>query len=355
MGYNSRILALILAGIIALLTSGFLYLSDGATVKHLIIVAGMSFASAFIFSYLIFEFLIFREVNEMRNMLNKIKRNERIIVRENTHKGSNPIRNLNQEIYDLAYGKQLEIEELKEAEEYRREFLANVSHELKTPIFSAQGFIQTLLDGAMQDEEVQNKFLKKSAKSLDRLSVLVQDLLTISQLESGSITMQKEFFDISRMVDDIFEQLEGKAAKKNCTLIRLPEESKLIETYGDAQRIGQVITNLVENGIKYGNDEGKVRLILEELENVVQVTIADDGPGIDPEKLPRIFERFFRVDKHRSRESGGTGLGLSIVKHIIDSHDAEIKVESEVGEGTIFTFILPHASDVKFSETEMNT
>ena len=199
MGFSSRLFALILSSVIAFFTTGFLYITNSSTIIGIIVVCGVSFGVSFIFIYLTFEFFIFKEVNDLYEVLEKIKKSEKISRKSKARPSSNPIKKINDEIYNLNLLKQTEIDELKQMEEYRREFLANVSHELKTPIFSAQGFIQTLLDGAMYDEEVLGKFLKKSSKSLDSLSVLVEDLLTISQLESGEITMQMDIFDIKKI------------------------------------------------------------------------------------------------------------------------------------------------------------
>ncbi len=344
MNFNSKIFAIVLASAISILTTSFLYITDGSTLTARIVTFGISFGASFIFIYLTFEFLIFKEINDLYSALDKMRKNEKVHVRKPLGSQTNPIKKLNREIFDLAFTKQKEIDDLKKMEEYRREFLANVSHELKTPIFSAQGFIHTLIDGALKDKDVRKKFLKKASKSLDALSVLVQDLITISQLEAGQITMQQEYFDLQRMTVDIFEQLEAKAHKKEMKLVLSETKENPVETYGDPERIRQVLTNLIDNAIKYGNEQGQITVDIEEHEEHVKVSIADDGPGISEDKLPRIFERFYRVDKHRSRESGGTGLGLSIVKHIIESHDTSISVESSLDNGTKFTFNLPHLS-----------
>ena len=343
MGYNSRFFALILASVIAFFTTGFLYITDKDAIIAMVVVASVSFGISFIFIYLAFEFLIFKEVNDLHEMMLKLRNNELIKrLPPNRRKTSNPIKKLNQEFHNITFNKQLEIDELKRMEEYRREFLANVSHELKTPIFSAQGFIQTLIDGAIKDKEVRNKFLKKASKSLDSLNVLVQDLLTISQLESGEIIMHKDYFDIQRMTRDIFELLDRKTKRRNYQLKINATSDAPIEVYGDPQRIEQVMTNLIDNAIKYGKENGSVTVSFKSTEKETTVRISDDGPGIEAAKVERIFERFYRVDKHRSREFGGTGLGLSIVKHIIESHDSSIKVSSELEKGTTFEFSLPN-------------
>lgn len=219
-------------------------------------------------------------------------------------------------------------------ETFRREFLADVSHDLKTPIFAAQGFIHTLLDGAIEDPEVSHKFLKKAAKSLDGLEVLVKDILILTQVESGDIRMHFEPIDLKEVVEEVFEQLESKAKKRDIRLYIKTKDPLLVNA--DRLRISQVLTNLVSNGITYGKPGGKVTVTIKGTE----VKVADNGIGISEEHLPRVFERFYRVDKSRSRAVGGTGLGLAIVKHILNAHDASIDVISKLGEGTTFTFTL---------------
>ena len=346
MTYNSRFFALLLAAVISLSTTFFLYVADNeVSWKNLFVVFAIAFSSGFIFIYLMLEYLIFRQVNKLQRVIERMKSNQQLERRDQRppHALANPFKKLNKEIYDYSRKKQSEINELKRMEEYRREFLANVSHELKTPVFAAQGFIQTLLDGAITDKEVRKRFLKKSSKSLDNLSALVQDLITISQLESGEITMQKEYFDLRRLAEEVFEQMEPRAEKREFNLkLDTDSSQKVIEVFADPYRIQQVLINLVDNAIKYGGEKGTVKLSFKQDKKAVLINVSDNGPGIEPEKLPRLFERFYRVDKHRSRETGGTGLGLSIVKHILESHNTEITVTSKLGKGTTFTFALPN-------------
>jgi two-component system phosphate regulon sensor histidine kinase PhoR len=250
---------------------------------------------------------------------------------------------VSQEITAYATRKQHEIDELRKLETFRREFIADVSHELKTPIFAAQGFVLTLLDGAVEDENVRYKFLKKAAKSLEGLNLLVQDLLVLSQLESGDLTMKLDIFDIQDLVKDIFEQLEEKAQKKNITMSIRNINSKGIYVNADPIRMMQVMTNLILNGIKYGNDDGFVAVEFKEDEkdnNKVVIIVEDNGIGIPKEHVKRIFDRFYRVEKSRSKKQGGTGLGLAIVKHILEKHNSKAQVNSIVDKGSVFTFKL---------------
>ena len=212
---------------------------------------------------------------------------------------------------------------------------------LKTPIFAAQGFVHTLLDGAVKDKSVRTKFLKKAARSLDGLDVLVQDLVTLSQMEIGEIRMHFEYFDIYQLVEDVVEQFESKFQRKEISFSIQPEEKQQILVYADPQRIFQVLLNLTSNAINYTDDGGDVEIKLDLKKNEVNVSVIDSGIGIPKEDMERVFQRFYRVDKSRSRKQGGTGLGLAIVKHIIELHQSKIVVNSKVGKGSTFSFKLP--------------
>lgn len=235
---------------------------------------------------------------------------------------------------------QQEIQKLRDLEVYRREFLAEVSHELKTPIFAIQGFIHTLMDGAIYDETVRIKFLKKAMKNSDRLSTLVEDLLIITQAESGEMEIRMRKFGIYDLATEVLENLEYKFTKKGRNISHQIIANGLEEVLvmADRERIQQVLTNLVDNAIKYGHVEGKVVIELARKGPKVWITVIDNGPGIAPEHLDKIFRRFYRVDKSRSREKGGTGLGLSICKHLLEAHGETIHVASDLGVGTRFSF-----------------
>ncbi|MCC6816294.1 MAG: sensor histidine kinase [Saprospiraceae bacterium] len=226
-------------------------------------------------------------------------------------------------------------------EEYRREYIGNVSHELKTPIFNIQGFIQSLLEGGLKDNEVNMKFLQKALSNADRLQSIVEDLETISQLESGK--SEKEFvaFDLAQLCIDVLDDLNRVAKEKSIKLVFRSEEEPSRKVIGDQAMIRIALTNLVQNAIKYGIAEGYVKIRIYEADDKMLVEIADNGMGIPEESLPKVFDRFYRVDKGRSREMGGSGLGLSIVKHIIEYHDQTIQVRSNKSEGSVFSFTLP--------------
>jgi two-component system phosphate regulon sensor histidine kinase PhoR len=233
-----------------------------------------------------------------------------------------------------------EIRELKERESYRREFIGNVSHELKTPIFSAQGFAETLLDGAIDDEEVNRTFLKKILHNVTRLENLARDLSAITKIETGEMEMSQEPFDVADIFQEVRDSLELKAEKNDVTL-RTDRAEEAVSAYGDRDRIRRVLVNLADNAIKYNEAGGTVTLRARRAGDDVELSVADDGIGIPDEHLSRLTERFYRVDKSRSRNQGGTGLGLAIVKHILAAHDRTLQVESTPGEGSTFRFTLP--------------
>lgn len=251
---------------------------------------------------------------------------------------------LTSEIERYAQDKKLEIETLKVREEYRKEFLGNVSHELKTPLFTVQGYLLTLIDGAIKDKKVRKKYLKRANKGVERLIYIVKDLDMITKLEAGDLRLNIEQFNILEIIQNVFDLLEMKAAKKNITLTFDMQYQNPIYVNADMERIQQVITNLLVNSIKYGDEMGTTEVSVENLiKNKVIVRITDNGEGITKQNLPRIFERFYRVDKSGSRKEGGSGLGLSIVKHIIEAHNEKIYVESEYGIGSEFSFTLEKA------------
>ena len=244
-----------------------------------------------------------------------------------------------------------EINILKDQENYRREFLGNISHELKTPLFTIQGYILTLVEGgALKDKKVREKYLRRAAKGVDRIISIVKDLDLITQFESGIKTVDKSEFNIYELIVNVFDLLEFESEKNNISLKLENIKDPLIYVNADQERILQVLTNLIVNSIKYGSNHGYTEVKVEDYnKEKVIVRVIDNGEGIEQEHLPRLFERFYRIDKNRSRKKGGSGLGLSIVKHIIEAHQEEIFVESKIGEGTEFSFTLekPKTSSTK--------
>ena len=234
-----------------------------------------------------------------------------------------------------------EINILKDQENYRREFLGNVSHELKTPLFTIQGYILTLIEGALKDKKVRGKYLRRSAKGVDRLISIVKDLDLITQFESGIKTVDKTDFNIYELIENVYELMEFESEKNNTKLLVNNENNTPVIVNADKERILQVLTNLIVNSIKYGKESGYTEVKVDEYDKYrIIVRVKDNGEGIEDEHLPRLFERFYRIDKNRSRKKGGSGLGLSIVKHIIEAHQEQIFVKSKIGQGTEFSFTL---------------
>jgi two-component system phosphate regulon sensor histidine kinase PhoR len=250
---------------------------------------------------------------------------------------------VNDEVSRWATRKQDEIQKLKELERYRKEFVGNVSHELKTPIFNIQGYILTLLDGGIDDPRINQLYLQRTVKSIDRMISIVEDLESINKLESGELKLRKENFNLIKLVEDVFEIELLMAHERKISLEFSTRIDKPVKVNADKKRIMEVISNLVINSIKYGKKGGYVKVGFFDLDDHIVVEVSDNGIGVDKEHLPRIFERFYRVDKHRSREQGGTGLGLAIVKHIIEAHEQTINVKSHPEMGTTFTFTLQKA------------
>ncbi len=232
-----------------------------------------------------------------------------------------------------------EISKLKGQEEFRREFLGNLAHELKTPIFSIQGYLLTLLDGGLEDEKVNRQFLERASKATDRMVSIVEDLDQITKIEVDDLKMDYQNFDILELIEDVAETMEIQAEEKEIKL-KFFKEYPPTMVYADRPKISQVLTNLISNSISYGEIKGETLFRIYELDNIITVEVADNGPGIQENELPRLFERFYRVEKSRNRHEGGSGLGLAIVKHIMESHGQNINVRSTIGVGSTFAFTL---------------
>jgi two-component system, OmpR family, phosphate regulon sensor histidine kinase PhoR len=340
---SSRGLSLILAISIAVLILGILSLLEESTPTLLFVAFSLSFSVSYILINITLEFLIFKEIGQIYQVLEKIQKKDFTDFGTKTPKPSiYPLRKINKSINAYVQAKNKEIEALQKNAEFRREFIADISHELKTPLFAAQGYIHTLLDGAIEDEEVRYKFLNKAGKSLNSLENLVQDILTLNQMESGVIKFNKEVFDLKQLIEEVIEELEHKATKRNIALKFIYPEETSCQTFADKEKIFRVCQNLVSNALKYTQEGGEVVIQLSSTKNKHTVEVKDNGMGIPAEDLKRIFERFYRVEKSRSREKGGTGLGLAIVKHILEGHQSKISVSSIVGEGSNFSFSLPN-------------
>ncbi|MFD0977541.1 sensor histidine kinase [Salinimicrobium gaetbulicola] len=306
----------------------------------LILVYGLS---CLIFSFLIIqyrvEFFIYKKIKKIYENVSLLSTSS-LDPEEMT---LTDIATLSKEVEKFAEGKKLEIEALQMRDSYRKEFMGNISHELKTPLFTVQGYIETLLDGAMKDKKVRKKYLNRASKGVERLIYIVKDLDMITKLETGELGLNKENFDIVEVIQNVFDLLEMKAAKKNINL-EFGTPYKPVMVFADKEKIQQVLTNLIVNSIKYGKNDGTTEVLIENLsKNKVIIRVSDNGEGIQPVHIPRLFERFYRVDKSGSRKEGGSGLGLSIVKHLIEAHKERIFVESTFGMGSEFSFTLKKA------------
>ncbi len=324
---------------VALLTSAFLYYAFEFSWWTVLIFA----ASIYLFSFVVIQYRVERFIyRRVKNIYDDLT----LLESASLTKGpiTTDMRTLTQEIDKFARDKKIEIETLKGREKYRKEFLGNVSHELKTPLFTVQSYILTLLDGAMNEKNIREKYLQRASKGVERLSYIVKDLDMITKLEVGDLSLNMEVFDIVALVKNVFEMFEMRIAKKKQTLTFDTEYSTPILVRADKERIQQVLSNLIVNSLKYGSEKGTTEVSIENLiKNKVIVRITDNGEGIEKIHLSRLFERFYRVDKSGSRKEGGSGLGLSIVKHIIEAHDEKIYVESEFGVGSEFSFTLEKA------------
>lgn len=299
----------------------------------------------FIIQYYTIIFILRKYINEKIEPIYKIIRDKP--VPENLKavawaQNGNIIGDVHREVEEWAKNQAQEITRLKDLERYRKEFVGNVSHELKTPIFNIQGYILTLLEGGLDDPKINKLYLKRTENSIDRMISIVEDLESITKLESGELKLRMENFDLVKLVDDVFE-MELMMANERKIKLLIDRPARAVMVRADKKRIMEAMTNLVANAIKYGKKNGFVKVSFYDLKDTLMVEVMDNGIGVEKNDLPRIFERFYRADKSRSREQGGTGLGLSIVKHIIEAHKQTINVKSVVDEGTTFTFTLEKA------------
>lgn len=289
-----------------------------------------------LFSYGILYFFVFRPLRRVISLVESQRSKEgaqRVVLET-----SDEFLRLSDALNTIFEAFRSDISRMKKLERVRTEFLGNVSHELRTPIFSTQGLLETLLGGAIDDKKVNTDFVQKALNNTERLNTLLGELIDISRIESGEMKLRFRFFDIVPLLQDIVDQMRTLAQQRKIVLTLHGDVSKPIDVYGDKERLQQVIVNLTDNAVKYSEPGDTITVRFVENKDRVEISVQDTGIGIAPQHLPRIFERFYRVDRDRSREMGGTGLGLAIVKHIVEAHDAEINVRSDVGVGSTFTF-----------------
>lgn len=292
--------------------------------------------SGFLISYGILYFFIHRPLRLIQRVIDAQK-DKSSVHRVNLHT-SDELRRMSDSFNTMLDSFRADIVQLEKLERVRSEFLGNVSHELRTPLFTTQGLIETLLHGAVDDKKVNRDFLQKALNNIERLNILLEELIDISRIESGEMKLRLRFFDLIPLLADAVHVEHDYAEQQQVTLILSGDMNKSLEVFGDRERLRQVLVNLIENAIKYSESNDKITVKFLEQNDKVEITVEDTGIGIAPQHLPRIFERFYRVAKDRSRDVGGSGLGLAIVKHIIEAHNSTINVESTVGVGTKFTF-----------------
>lgn len=298
------------------------------------------FVSTIVTLYYFYYIEIAAKINSLADKIKNRFLTKEIPRQRNQLEEIDSISELDEQVDLLITSREKELEQIRNLDSYRKEYLGNVSHEMKTPVFNIQGYVDTLLNGGLEDPNINREYLSRAEKSIDRLINIIDDLETITQLETGDLHLEFETFDIAALAKEIYASLEMAASKKHIQLELAKKYDKPILVKADKFRIRQVLVNLITNSIKYGKEKGTTLLSFNFLNDDVVIKVSDDGPGIDSKHLPRIFERFYRVDKGRSREQGGTGLGLAIVKHIIDAHQRSIMAESSLGNGTTFTFSL---------------
>lgn len=332
------IISLIISFISAILVILSLFLEIKYPLVMIILSTLLTFIIVFLMVYYAVNNFIFEKINPIYKTISNIP-----ITKDELKKkleGKDVIQEVNRMVINYAQNHSKEIKKLRRMEKYRKEFLGNVSHELKTPIFNIQGYILTLLDGGLEDPEINREYLERTEKSINRMVSIIEDLESITKLETGELELELSDFDIVQLVKDVFELQDTISNKFNIDLDFDRNYDKPIMVNGDKKRITEVLNNLIVNSIFYGNKGGKTTVSFAEMGENILVDVTDNGIGLEESEIPRIFERFYRTDKSRSRDRGGTGLGLSIVKHIIEAHNQTITVRSEPGTGSSFSFTL---------------
>lgn len=334
-----RVLSLFIAIIVSLLTGlGFLFITGITPSRQMLMLFAFTlfvFTITYLCSHILINLFVSKRIKPLYKALYGVDKVSADLLDQ-----KNFLQRLEYDLRVWAEAKTDEIDRLKQMERYRKEFLGNVSHELKTPIFNIQGYVLTLLDGGLEDPSINRRYLERTEKSINRLIGIVEDLELITKLEAGELQLNMERFNIINLIEETFEALEQRAKQKKINLKFDKEYAKPILVYADKKRISQVLYNLIINSIFYGKENGTTTVSVTDIGTRIQVEVNDNGIGIDPKDLPRIFERFYRVDKSRSRDQGGTGLGLAIVKHIIEGHKQVVGVRSSLNKGTTFSFTL---------------
>ena len=333
-------ISFLVAVVVAVVLFSVQYLFYEVRIVPIVITIPFSFLASYIGFRIAVEKFIYRKIKLIYKTIHKLKKSKE---KDSLNLSTDVLSQVQSEVEDWDQLNKKEIERLRGLESYRREFVGNVAHELKTPIFNIQGYILTLLEGALDDPEINQKYLEKANKSVDRMIALIDDLDEITRLESGSIKMSVSKFNIVELTKDVVNALEMKSEEKGIELNIIDKTMKPVFVNADKDRINQVLVNLLVNSIRYGKENGETQIRFHDMHDNILVEVSDDGVGIAEEHLPRLFERFYRTDKGRARDAGGTGLGLSIVKHIIEAHNQTINVRSMVDVGSTFSFTLEKA------------
>ncbi len=310
--------------------------------------------SYFVFYYLI-EKYVYSKIKVIYKMIHSLKLGKDLKDVLGEYASPDSINDVEQEVREWAREKKTEIDELKKQEQFRREFLSNISHEFKTPIFAIEGYVEALQDGALEDPNLAQSFLNKVSSNVNRLSVLIKDLNEISKLETGEIPINYQKFELTVLIKEVMESLELKADKYKIKLVFKEKYDTPTWVKADKEKIRQVLINLIDNSLKYGREDGSTFITIFGLHDQYLIEITDNGMGINEEHLPRLFERFYRTDSSRSRQIGGSGLGLAIVKHIVEAHHQTINVRSTQKIGSTFGFTLEKFKDNGINIPMINT
>ncbi len=338
-------MAILISLIISFVCATLVIMSLFLDIVHPLLMIIASIVIAFIIAFFLIYYAVNNFIFEKINPIYKTIENIPITKDELKKKleGKDVIQEVNRMVINYAQNRAKEIKKLRRMEKYRKEFLGNVSHELKTPIFNIQGYILTLLDGGLEDPEINREYLERTEKSINRMVSIIEDLESITKLETGKLELEWEDFDIVHLVKYVYELQDSIRSRFNIGFTFDRSYDKPIMVAGDKKRITEVLNNLIVNSIFYGNKGGKTTISFAEMGENILIDVTDNGLGLEEDEIPRIFERFYRTDKSRSRDRGGTGLGLSIVKHIIEAHNQTITVRSEPGSGSSFSFTLKKA------------
>ena len=337
--YTATFISLITIGLVSIILFFIPFLDNRFLLLSLLIL--VFFISYFVITYYLKKY-IYRKIKLIYKSIHKQKTST-----EGGHTGvnlgENVIEQVEKEVEEWSENQEKEIKKFKSWADYRRKYIGDISHELKTPVFNIQGYLHTLLEGGLYDKNINLSYLKKAVKNVDRLQTIIEDLSAISRLESGEMVLDLESFDIKTLTEEVFEELEYTASKKQIKLLFKEGTANNYTVSADRETIRQVLLNLIGNSIKYSEESGTTTLSFYDMHKQVLIEISDKGIGVEEKHIPFVFDRFYRVDKSRSRKQGGTGLGLSIVKHIIEAHGQRINLRSTKDIGSTFGFTLEKA------------